>query len=298
MTLRHMTIFCALCENENNTTKAAEKLNMTQPAVSLAIKELEQYYGIVLYDRLGKRLHITDAGVRLYEYASHIISLFHDMELGFRNWDSIGRIRVGSAITIGTNLLPQYIKSFRRIYPEADVRVTIAPSEILESRILSSDLDFAFTEGFVHSAEVISENYLDDRLIIICSKDSEYENGRILTHDEFKNEHFLLREKHSASRKLFDTVTMQAGFSITPIWEAMSTTAIINGVINNFGISVIPYRLARNALVRGDIREIYAEGLSFERHFSLIYHKDKFITPAVKSFIDIAKNHECNFEQI
>ena len=80
MTLRHMKIFLALCEHDYNTTRAAEALHMTQPAVSLALRELEAHYGVVLFDRIGRRLCITAAGERFASYASRIATLFDDME--------------------------------------------------------------------------------------------------------------------------------------------------------------------------------------------------------------------------
>lgn len=76
MTIRHMIIFRTVCENGYNSTKAAEVLHMTQPAVSLAIKELEQYYGVHLFDRIGRRLQITDAGQHFLQYAIHISSSY------------------------------------------------------------------------------------------------------------------------------------------------------------------------------------------------------------------------------
>lgn len=85
MTIRHLKIFLAVCDGGCNTTRAAEALTMAQPAVSLALKELEQYYGVVLFDRVGRHLQITAAGKRLWEYASHITSLFDDMEKGMRD---------------------------------------------------------------------------------------------------------------------------------------------------------------------------------------------------------------------
>ena len=86
MTLRHMKIFRAICEHEYNSTKAAEALHMTQPAVSLAVKELEDYYGVRLFDRIGRRLQITEAGKTFLQYAIHISDLFSDMETGLRDW--------------------------------------------------------------------------------------------------------------------------------------------------------------------------------------------------------------------
>ena len=79
MTIRHLKIFLTVCDHNYNTTKAAEKLLISQPAISLAIRELEQYYGVILFDRIGRRLSITEAGRKFREYSAHIISLFDDM---------------------------------------------------------------------------------------------------------------------------------------------------------------------------------------------------------------------------
>ena len=109
MTLRHMIIFRTVCESDCNSTRAADRLHMTQPAISLAIKELEQYYGVRLFDRIGRRLKITDSGKLFLQYAIHITDLFEDMETGLRDWDSKGILRVGASITIGSQFLPGYV---------------------------------------------------------------------------------------------------------------------------------------------------------------------------------------------
>lgn len=89
-----------------NTTKAAELLHMSQPAVSLAIREMEDYYGVALFDRIGRRLSITEAGKRFREYASHISTMFDDMEKTLRDWGHLGVLRVGASITVGSAFCP------------------------------------------------------------------------------------------------------------------------------------------------------------------------------------------------
>lgn len=294
MTLRHMNIFCAVCENNCSTTRAAAALNMTQPAVSLAIKELEQYYGVVLFDRLGKRLSISETGRRFYEYATHINTLFHDLELTLKNSEKTGLIRVGASISIGAHFLPTYIRSFGESHPDIKIKVYIEPSEMIEERILSSDLDFALTEGLVFNSDIIFEEYMEDSLKVVCSKESDFFNGQTISLDEFKAQPFLLRESKSASRGLLDAVIKQAGIAITPAWESFSTIAIINGVISNLGIAALPGRFVRSYIDDGSLKELHVEGLSFNRTFKVIYHKDKFLTPSVRAFIELCKNHPVN----
>ena len=101
------------------------------PAVSLAIRELEEYYGVVLFDRVGRRLRLTAAGTRFGEYAGCILAMFDDMEKGMRNWDAFGLLRVGSSITIGSQFLPYYVNAFYARHPGTEVKVLVGPSDQL-----------------------------------------------------------------------------------------------------------------------------------------------------------------------
>lgn len=272
MTIRHMIIFRTVCENGYNSTKAAEVLHMTQPAVSLAIKELEQYYGVHLFDRIGRRLQITDAGQHFLQYAIHISDLFSDMETGLRDWDSKGVLRIGASITIGSQFLPNYVKAFSELCPGLDVRVTVDQSERLEQKILANELDCALIEGIAHDPNIVSEAYMEDHLSVICGTD-----------------------KGSGTREVFNRVVEQAGFHITPVWEAMSTTALVNAAINGLGIAVLPHRMILPALRQGLICTVKVEGLSFSRNFHIIHHKDKFLTTSAKRFITLCRDFETDY---
>lgn len=295
MTIRHMIIFRTVCENGFNSTKAAEVLHMTQPAVSLAIKELEQYYGVHLFDRIGRRLQITDAGKHFLQYAIHISDLFSDMETGLRDWDSKGILRIGASITIGSQFLPRYVKAFTEICPGLDVRVTVDQSERLEQKIMANELDCALIEGIAHDPNIVSEAYMEDHLSIICSRDKGWKQGQVVSIEDFQRQRFLLREIGSGTREVFDRVVEQAGIHITPVWEAMSTTALVNAVINGLGIAVLPHRMILPALRQGLVCTVKVEGLSFSRNFHIIYHKDKFLTSSAKRFINLCRDFEIDY---
>lgn len=295
MTIRHMIIFRTVCENGFNSTKAAEVLHMTQPAVSLAIKELEQYYGVHLFDRIGRRLQITDAGKHFLQYAIHISDLFSDMETGLRDWDSKGILRIGASITIGSQFLPRYVKAFTEICPGLDVRVTVDQSERLEQKIMANELDCALIEGIAHDPNIVSEAYMEDHLSVICSRDKGWKQGQVVSIEDFQRQRFLLREIGSGTREVFDRVVEQAGIHITPVWEAMSTTALVNAVINGLGIAVLPHRMILPALRQGLVCTVKVEGLSFSRNFHIIYHKDKFLKSSAKRFINLCRDFEIDY---
>lgn len=295
MTLRHIRIFLAVCDNGCNATKAAESLLMTQPAVSLAIRELEQYYGVRLFDRIGRHLIITGAGGRFQEYAAHIATLFDDMEKGLRDWDSFGILRVGASITIGSQFLPGYVKTFYALYPGTEVQATIEPCEPLEQKILNNTLDFALMEGVPHSLSLVSEEYMEDHLTVICPASGPFQQGQQLSIEDFRQQKFLLREQGSGTREEFENAAQTAGFSVTPAWEAMSTTALVNAVISGLGIAVLPHRMVIGPLERGLVVAVTVKGLDFRRRFRIVYHKDKFLTVSAKAFMELCRNYELDY---
>lgn len=295
MTIRHLKIFLSVCNNDYNTTKAAAGLLMTQPAVSLAVKELEQYYGVTLFDRIGRRLKITECGQRFREYASHIITLFDEMEKGMKNWDSFGLIRVGASITIGSQFLPNYVKAFHSRFPGTEVRAIVGPSEQLEQKIWNNELDFALIEGISHISSFVCEEYMEDSLTVICPADGRFHPGQTLTVQEFRQQRFLLREHGSGTRETFERAVEQAGFTVSPYWEAMSTTALVNAVVNGLGITVLPRRMVIGPLERGLVVAVNVSGMEFKRKFHIIYHKEKFLTSPAKAFIELCRNYELDY---
>ena len=295
MTLRHIRIFLAVCSCGCNMTNAAEFLHMTQPAVSLATHELEDYYGVILFDRIGRRLILTEVGKHFQEYALHIAALFDDMEKGLRSWDEKGILRVGASITIGAQFLPSYVKTFAVLHPGADVRAIIGPSDLLEERLMDNTLDFALLEGIPHTPSLRSEAYMEDHLSVVCPKEGPFQQGQQISQEEFRRQKFLLRERGSGTREEFERAMENAGLSVTPAWEAMSTTALVNAVISGLGIAVLPYRMILGPLKRGLVSTIAVEGLDFRRNFHIVYHKDKFLTPLIQKFMNLCRNYEVDY---
>ena len=288
MTLRHLKIYVAVCET-GSTTAAGEKLHIAQPSVSLAISELEDYYGIKLFDRIGKRLHITEAGKKFLQYATHIAGLFEDMEKEIKNFDAIGIIRIGTSVTIGNCLLPGYIIRFKQMHPQMDVKVIIDNSEKIQQYILSNQIDIGLIEGVVHSSYIIENKFRDDELIMICGNDHPFANQKNIEISKLQNESFILRETGSAGREIFDSTMTSHGLKIEPAWESTSTQAIVRAVKANLGISVLPYLLVKDSLERKEISQFWIKGIRFKRSFSVIYHRNKFLTESAKNFIALCR---------
>lgn len=288
MTLRHLKIFVTVCET-GGATAAGKKLHIAQPSISLAISELEDYYGIKLFDRIAKRLHVTEAGKHFLQYARHIVALFEDMEKEVKNFDAIGLIRVGTSITIGNYLLSDYIKQFKESHPQMDVRVVIDNSEKIQQYVISNRIDVGLVEGAINDPNIIKHKYRDDELVMICGNDHPFACKDKIKPSSLLDETLILREPGSAGREIFDSMMTTQGLEVTPTWESISTQAIIRAVKAGIGISVLPYLLVKEYLNKKEISQFKLSGIQFKRGFYVIYHKSKFLTQSAKDFIALCK---------
>ena len=295
MTIKHIRIFLAVCECGNSVSAAAKKLYTTQPSVTIAIQELEQHFGTLLFDRISRRLYLTEAGKEFLNYAQRISGLFDDMEKGLRDWDSVGLLRVGASVTIGSQFMPAYVEAFNELHPGAKVHVQIGPSRILEQKLMTNELDLALVEIPVHDRNLHAEVYMEDYLQAIAPARSPFWQGQVLTLAELKEQNVLLREPGSGTREIFDQTTQQAGVKVEPIWEGTSTTALINAVIHGVGITIAPRRMVRDCLERGLVYGIGVEGLTFGQQFYIVYHKDKHLTRLIQDFIRICTYYEMDY---
>ena len=165
MTIRHLQVFSQVCSC-GSVTAAAKKLFITQPAASSAIAELEAHYGIRLFDRIGRRLYITETGKRFLGYASHILSLFDELEQ-VRDWEEGGFLRVGASITVGNHLLPEIVRVFQQQYPAVAVKAVVDNSETIEEQVIHNEIDLGLIEGVVHSPQIESRTFFHDRMVLI-----------------------------------------------------------------------------------------------------------------------------------
>jgi DNA-binding transcriptional LysR family regulator len=288
MTLRHLKIFVTVCET-GSATAAGEKLYIAQPSISLAISELEDYYGIKLFDRIAKRLHITEVGKHLLQYATHIVGLFEDMENEVKNLDGIGVIRIGTSITIGNYLLPEYVSAFKKLHPQMEVKVIIDNSDRIQQYVLSNKIDIGLIEGLVHSPCLVKYKFRDDELVPICACTHPFAGQSNIELSQLCSESFIMRESGSAGREIFDSVMTTHNVEISPAWESTSTQAIVRAVGENLGISILPYLLVKDALERNEISVFRFKDIEFKRAFYIIHHKNKFLTESAKSFIKLCK---------
>lgn len=293
MTIRHMKIFLEVYRCKS-ITRAAEQLHLAQPAVSRAIQEIEQFYGVRLFDRISRHLYITESGKRFYDYALHIISSFDEMEQKMKDSDQLGEIRLGTSITIGNFLLPRLVKEMKQCLPQVTIRARIQNSESVQHDVANNELDLGLIEGAVAYPELDSISFMEDRLAVIVPPEHELLKKEAVQLSDLLDYDLLLREKGSAVRGLFDYVLLSHELKAAPIWESASTQVLLAGVREGLGISVLPYRLAEQEIRSGAIAELCLPSTPFIRKFTAVYHKNKYLTPAMQELLELCKTR-CRF---
>ncbi len=285
MTLRHMKIFLAVYQAQQ-ITKAARQLCMTQPAVTRAIQEIEAYYGVRLFERINRKLYITQTGTMFYTYAVHIVDCFDQMEKGLRDWDQLGVLRVGATIALGTDLLPKVLVRFQRANPSLQIRSVVSNGAALQQALLDNQLDFAVIEGSVGQEELASRAIAPDRLVLILPPDDPRAKWEHLALQDLADDPFLLRDKGSVGRAFLERVFALHELPLQPVMESVSTQAIIQAVHLGLGISFLPERLVAEAIRSGVVATKQLDDESFQRENHIVWHKQKFLTASARALMD------------
>lgn len=283
MTYRNIEIFLSICENGNSITKAAEALFISQPTVTMNLRDMEKELGVLLFDRIGRKLYLTDAGRKFKDYALRIHGLQTDMEKTFRSWDREETIFIGASMTVGSCYLSEYMKAFRQICPDVRTRTIVAPSSNLEQMILKNRIDFAVVEMPMHSQAVRFDSYMEKDLVVLAPPSFEKEN---ISLSEFVRQPLVLRNTGSGTREIFDAVMSGKNIRVEPMMESVSAMALLDAVRNGLGFSVLPEGIAEPLVRRGEAKIISVRGLHFPQTYYLAYHKDKVLSDNMKKFME------------
>ena len=286
MTIRHLQIFVAVADC-GKMRAAAERLHISQPSVSQAVRELESYYNIKLFERLSQRIYITETGKKLLPYARHIIDSFETME-GFINDTSSGNvIRVGGSVSVGTRLLPPMIKSLENEVPDVDVCVIVDNTAAIEGKIQRSELDIAVVEGIVRSDELVKKDIYDDELVLVVGPEHELFNHPGIKLKELTKHALISRESGSVERNQFEQFLLEHDIKMKNKWSCSNTETIKKAVLNGEGIAILSRMVIEKEIAAGEVRVLNVENTRMKRKIKLIYHKIKYISQSMKQFIDI-----------
>ena len=292
MTVRHLKVFVCVCKH-GNMTKAAEELFIAQPAVSNTLAEIEKNYNVKLFERINKRLFLTDEGKTLLIKAQEAVSAFDEFEEQALNSSKKPLLKIGSSLTIGKQKLPWLLRKLKENFTDIDFQISINQTAIIESKISNGTLDFAFIQGKPSDPNIKSRLVDCSTLIAVCG--NKYNMPDTVTLKELCKYDLLLREDESVSREFLDHIFALENIVITPVMESISNQALISAAVQNLGVTIMPEALLTRQLNNGGLRKIAVSDYEFTRNSYLIYHKDKSFGTVKKEIFDFCyKNYKNN----
>ena len=291
MTIRHLTIFLAVAQ-QGTMSAAAKTLYLSQPTVSQAVSELEKHYNGLLFERLGKKLYLTDRGKLLLPLARELVQQFQQTEELMLNQGQSSTLKLGSTITVGTCLTPSVVVALQEHFPELSVYSYVSNTRDIEEKLLKSELDAAVVEGEILSPDLIVLPIIDDSLVLAVGKGHPFYTRQELDVADLQGQKFSMRESGSGTRQLFEDYASRHQLSYVTAWEANSPRVLLNAVLYNKILSVMSLRLMQHELRHGFIHAFYQADGEWNRKFKLVYHKNKFLTPAIYELEKILYAHQ------
>ncbi|UOQ91581.1 LysR family transcriptional regulator [Halobacillus shinanisalinarum] len=290
MEIKQLRTFQAASKNLN-FTQTSKELNYAQSSVTAQIKALELELGTTLFERLGKRLLLTEAGRQFKSYADNIILLSEEAKFSLNAREQAGSLVIGAQESQCTYRLPPLLKKFKQKYPLVKLIFKPAHSdERAREQLLQGQLDLAFImdtekpEQFLHIEPLIEEE-----LKLVASSSNPLGNKSRVLPEHIKNETLLLTETGCSYRTLFERCLHGEGVYPANIFEFGSIEAIKQCVIADLGIALLPEMTMLSELKEGKVKELNWGTDMAQIQTKMAWHKDKWITPPLEAFIKLTR---------
>ncbi len=284
LTLRQLQCFSAVARNLSYT-KAADELHLTQPAVSMQIRQLEQQAGLALTEQLGKKVHLTEAGEEVYRYARSILQQVDEMDdvldklKGFAG----GKLRI-AAISSANYFAPRLLGTFHQRFPDVSVSIETTNQAAVVKLVSENEVDMAIMGQPPEEAHLEALEFMENPLIIVAPPGHRLAARKRIALKELEKEVFLIREPGSGTRGAMERFFRQQKLKLTTGMEMGSLSGIKQGVQAGLGLGLLPRGAVQVELGLGNLVELKVRGLPIQRHWYVVLHKGKRLSVAAEEF--------------
>ncbi|MDF2036065.1 LysR family transcriptional regulator [Cytobacillus oceanisediminis] len=263
--------FVTLAEVKN-FTKTAELLLMSQPSVSLHIKNLEKEFQTKLFQRSPKYLKITPSGEILYDRAKQMITIYEQTRQEILEQQNTikGDLKIAASFTIGEYILPPLLLDLQNQYPELNLQVTIANTEEVVQSTRSHHVDIGLIEGQTNERELIVTPFLEDELFIVTSNQHPLVQKEEVTIADLQDQAWIMRENGSGTREYFNHVVRSNGLKVKSLLTISSNQGIKETLINGLGISILSGSVVERDVKQNNLSIIKVKNQEFKRTLSYV----------------------------
>lgn len=290
ISLRQLQIFIAI-EQHASTTKAAQMLHLSQSAVSTALAALESQLGVVLFDRVGRRLLSNEHARVLYPKALALLEGAQEVESLFRQGAAL--IHIGASTTIGNYLLPALLADFRQHYPLVNFKVTVANSREIVASLARFDYDLALIEGRFSHPDLVGSVWQTDDMVLFSAPQSRWLPQAVapLALPQLAQVPLIVREVGSGTRETIEQLLLQYVPDGLIGMELGHSEAIKHAVRHDLGVGCLSRHVVAEDLANGLLREWPLQDVAMQRPLWLLRHKQKHASAALQKFADFLNSH-------
>ncbi|CAN5704920.1 LysR family transcriptional regulator [soil metagenome] len=293
MEIRQLRAFVAIAES-GTFTAGAQRVHVTQAAISMQIRQLETELGARLFVRAPRRVILTEAGEHLMSRA-RLILREHDAaqdEIAELAGAERGRLRIGSASAMVTiEQLPRMLKELRKKHALAEVSVGSGTSDSLVQQILAGEMDLAFVSLPVEARGIQTERLNEDQLVAIASPRHRLAKQRTVSAYTLAGEKLILGERGGNTRRLIDQFFAQAGVTLSVAMELSRQAAIRRMVEEDMGVGIVPFQSVREEVEKGRLIRWWIEGAHINWELGIARLSGGYESPIMQSFIRLARKH-------
>lgn len=292
-TLNQLQIFVKVVQTAS-ITKAAEELNLTQPAVSIQIKNFQAQFEIPLLEIIGKKIYVTDFGKEIAVSAEGILEQVYAINyktMAFKD-QLIGRLKV-SIVSTGKYVLPYYLSDFLKTNPGVEISIDVTNrGKVIES-LEQNEVDFSLVSDQLESQQFDFIDILKNELVLVGNPETAAMNPSF-DYSTFKHDlPLIFRELGSGTRKIMESYLKKQGVNSLKRIELMSNEAVKQAVMAGLGYSIMPLIGIKREIKQGLLEVIPRPGLPITTDWKLIWHKEKKPSPVAKAFMTfVLENNE------
>ncbi len=284
--LDQLRIFQAVAQSRS-FTRAAEIVHLTQPGISKHIKQMEQYFGVPLFDRSGRRATLTEAGTILFEATQEIMATIEAAERRIDDLKGLrgGRLRLGSSFPIGVYILPRVLAEFRRRFPAVEVALQISLSETVEAKLLANELDLGLVSHDAGDPGLVARAFMSDELVVIVPPGHRWAKKRHVAPRELADEMFIVAAQGAGTRAVVEERLQALGIVLTNVMEFGNLEGAKHAVEAGLGISVQARSVVQREVAAGSLHAVRLTGMDTRIHFFFALKKNAHLTHAARELV-------------
>jgi len=293
--LDQLRIFQAVAETRS-FTRAADVVHLTQPGISKHVKQMEEYYGVPLFDRLGKRIALTQAGEILSAATLDVLASVTAAEQSIEELKGLrgGKLVLGASFPIGIYLLPGVVAAFRKRHPAVEVMVDISLSGKVIAKVLANRLELGLITQEAHDPKLLVRQFMTDELIVIVPRDHRWANKKRIRPQELLGETVIVAARGAGTRAVVEERLQEKGIALTNVVDFGNMEGAKRAVEAGLGVSIQAKSVVEREISGGALIGVSLAGLDAKLGRFYICRKDKHLSNAAKAFLALLQSQARN----